>query len=152
MANGLATATPAPRSRKALRNRLELFAGVEQRMRSTAGTYLFREDDPADGVFLVHSGEVALVASSPDGAERVLRTARIGSMLGLSAVVARRNHEVAARVLHAANIGFIPAEELHRALEADPQGWLPVLESLSRDLDSCYDVLRAATLAAAAAR
>jgi CRP-like cAMP-binding protein len=151
MTEGFATATPS-RSRRALRNRLELFASIEQRTRSTAGTCLFHENDFPDGVFLIHSGEVSLLTTSPDGIAHVVRTARAGGILGLSAVVCRRNHEVTARVAHVANVGFVPADELRRALEADSQRWFPVLESLSRDLESCYEVLRSATLAAAAAR
>jgi CRP-like cAMP-binding protein len=149
---GLATATEPARPRKAPKNRLELFAGIEQCSRATAGTYLFHENDAPDGVFLVHSGEVALLALAADGAGHTVHTARAGAILGLSAVMCRRNHDVSARVAHIANIGFVPAEELRRALEADPQGWFPVLESLSRDLESCYGVLRSATLAAAGGR
>lgn len=49
-----------------------------------AGNRIFREDDPAEGFWLIVDGSVALDSTDPGGDRLVLETLRPGSVLGWS--------------------------------------------------------------------
>src|SRR6185503_18619860 len=62
-----------------------------------ADKHLFHEGSAAEGVYLIHSGEVDLCFSSPrSGEEKALFIAGPGEILGLSCIVANRPHDCSA--------------------------------------------------------
>jgi len=57
-------------------------------------------------------------------------------------VVARRAHDCTATCRTNVDVGFIPRDELLRALDTNPAVWFRVLQLLSEDVNSCYDCMR----------
>jgi|GEM_PF-1168462 len=109
--------------------------------RIAAGRVLFEEGEPPDGVYILHSGEVAL-SSVLDGRKTRVRTARAGEILGLMAVVSRRDHLSSAVATSLCEVGFIEAGEFRRLIDESPAVWFSVLRQLSQDVNASYDVIR----------
>jgi len=63
---------------------LDLIAGCAQDARFDAGTYLFREGDPADRFYAVRQGAVALEIHVPAREAVVVETLHTGDLLGWS--------------------------------------------------------------------
>jgi CRP/FNR family transcriptional regulator, cyclic AMP receptor protein len=63
---------------------LALLAGCARNVRFTAGTYLFRDGDPAETFFVVRHGSVALEAFVPTRGPVVIETIEAGEVLGWS--------------------------------------------------------------------
>lgn len=109
--------------------------------RIAAGRVLFEEGEPPAGVFILHSGEVA-VSSLLDGRKTRVRTARAGEILGLMAVVSGRPHQSSAVATSLCEVGFIEADEFRRLVDDSPAVWFSVLRQLSQDVNASYDVMR----------
>jgi CRP/FNR family transcriptional regulator, cyclic AMP receptor protein len=86
---------------------LERFDNIAQQIARTAGSVLFKEGDPADGIYVVRAGEVKLFASSTDGRSIVFKIARLGDVLGLSAALTEMPYEVTAETLCPCNLKHI---------------------------------------------
>ncbi len=78
---------------------LERFRNIAQQVAHPGGSIVFKEGDPVNGVFLVCTGQVKLFAASPAGHTMILKIARPGDMLGLSATLNDLPHEVTAETL-----------------------------------------------------
>jgi len=65
----------------------KLVAGCARNVRFEAGSYLARENDPADTFFLLRSGKVAIETSSPSGRPLVVGTLGAGDIVGASWLV-----------------------------------------------------------------
>jgi CRP/FNR family transcriptional regulator len=115
---------------------------LQELERRNAGAVLFREGDPARGVYIVHSGAVDLVFAARNGTVKPLQVAGEGHIVGLSAVVSRRPHDATAVVSDSSELGFVSAEKLMALLDRDPAVWFAVLQFLSQDVCSCWDSLR----------
>lgn len=102
------------------------------------GDTLFREGEPACGIFILHSGLVDLLFAARNGNVKPLRVAGPGQILGLSAVISKHDHDCSARSRTLCRAGFIDGEDLLRLLDAHPEVWLNVLSLLSSDVDSVY--------------
>lgn len=72
---------------------------IETQVMLRGGTVLFREDEPADRVFIVCEGQLKLSSTSPDGRVMILRLVGPGDILGLSAALARSEYELTAETL-----------------------------------------------------
>lgn len=117
-----------------------IFARTELQ-RLNPGSGLFREGESPSGVYVLHSGEVAL--TGPPGApSRPGRTARAGEILGLMAVISNGRHLATAVALTICEVGFIERKEFLRMVEASPSIWFSVLRQMSQDLNASYDVMR----------
>ena len=89
------------------------------------------------------SGEIDLVFNARRGAQRTLRAAHAGDVVGLCDAVAGTPYDCTATTRTAATIGTLSANELRRLLEETPSLWLTVLQFLSNDVNACYDSMRA---------
>ena len=112
-----------------------------QLQRMGAGRVIFDEGDQPSGVYILHSGEVAL-STLFEGQQTRMRTARAGEILGLMAVVSGRPHLSSAVVTSPCEIGFIEAGEFRRLIDQNPAAWFSVLRQLSQDVNASYDVIR----------
>ena len=63
---------------------LELAAGCAKNVRFDADEYLFHADDPADWIYLIRHGRVALEVSSPASGVVRFETVGEGEMVGLT--------------------------------------------------------------------
>lgn len=84
-----------------------------------AGDYLFRENDPADGVCLVLEGQVEIVKTAGNR-EQILECFQAGDFLGEVAVLDGRGRSTDARAREAATIAKIPTAVLLEVLAGEP--------------------------------
>lgn len=84
-----------------------------------AGEYLFREDDPADGVCLVLDGRVDVVKAAGHG-EQVLGSFESGDYLGEVGVLDGQGRSTGARAAGPVSIAKIPREQLLEVLATEP--------------------------------
>ena len=85
----------------------------------TAGEYLFRENDPADGVCLVLEGEIEVVKHAGHR-EKLLGTFHAGDFLGEVAVLDGLGRSSDARTRGPASVAWIPTAELREVLLTEP--------------------------------
>jgi CRP/FNR family transcriptional regulator len=91
---------------------------------------LFEEDQELRGVFVLKSGLVKLAVNSAEGKTLILRLARPGAIIGLSAAISGSNYEARAIAVHRCEVGFIRISDFTRFLEDH----LEVYEAISKDL------------------
>ncbi len=131
-----------------------LFAGLSsEAMRDLAniqsvadypgGALLFEEGEPSQGIYLLCSGGVKLSICSSKGQSLVLRMARPGDIIGLSATVSGKPHEVKAETTSASQLFFIRRKEFLRYLKEHTDACLQVVQFLSNDVHAAYDRVRA---------
>ncbi len=85
------------------------------------GTYLFFQSDPAQEVFILRSGVIAIVLDSPDGRELVINEMRVGDCFGELAVITNQDRSTSALVLNDCDLLVIPAKDFRAVLDSDKQ-------------------------------
>lgn len=106
------------------------------------GTVLFEEGEPSAGIFLVCSGGVRLSICSNKGQTLVLRVARPGDVLGLSATVSGKAHEVSAQTTGPVQLFFIKRKDFLRYLKEHTEACMQVVHFLSNDVHAAYERVR----------
>jgi CRP/FNR family transcriptional regulator len=119
--------------------------GLQKLQRHAAGSVLFCEGNPAQGVYIIHSGAVDLVFAARNGVTKPLQLAGEGQIVGLSALVSGREHDATAIVRVPSELGYVEGRMLMELLERDPSAWFDVLQFLSQDVSSCWDSMRKLT-------
>jgi CRP-like cAMP-binding protein len=114
----------------------------EKVQQKEAGEMLFREGSDPTGVWVLHSGKVDLLFSTSKGGPKPLRVVEAPDALGVSDVVSARQHDCSAITHTPCLVGFIDKEHLLATLSEDPAMWFGILETLSNELNSCYDCVR----------
>jgi CRP/FNR family cyclic AMP-dependent transcriptional regulator len=125
---------------------LEAFDGIKATQTFPKGTVLFREGQPARGVFLLCTGRVRLTVCSESGRRMTIRVASSGETLGLSAAVSGGRYEVTAEALEAIQVAAVRRKDLLHFLHQHPDVCLQVVNVLSDDLHVAYDRVRAVGL------
>lgn len=125
---------------------LEVFDGIKTTETYPRGTVLFREGQPARGIFLLCAGRVRLSVCSESGRRMTLRTAAPGDVLGLSASLAGSHHEVTAETLDNVEVAAVRRKDLLRFLREHRDACLQVVSLLSEDLQVAYDRVRSVGL------
>jgi CRP-like cAMP-binding protein len=109
--------------------------------RIARGHVIFEEREQPAGVYILHSGQVAL-NTILEGQKTRVRTARAGEILGLMAVISHRAHLSSAVATSLCEVGFIEAEEFRSLVDESPAVWFSILRQLSQDVNASYDVIR----------
>lgn len=125
---------------------LEAFDGIKTAQSFPKGTVLFREGQPARGVFLLCEGRVRLSLCSENGSRLTLRVATPGEALGLSACLSGGSYEVTAEALDPVWIAAVRRKDLLRFLREHGEVCLQVVNLLSDDLHVAYNRVRAVGL------
>jgi CRP/FNR family transcriptional regulator, cyclic AMP receptor protein len=125
---------------------LEAFDGIKTTQTCPKGTVLFREGQPARGIFLLCHGRVRLSVCSESGRRMSLRVATAGEVLGLSAAVAGGHYEVTAETLEESLVGAVRRKDLLQFLHSHPGVCMQVVNLLSEDLHQAYGRVRAVGL------
>jgi CRP/FNR family transcriptional regulator, cyclic AMP receptor protein len=107
------------------------------------GSTLFREGQPARGIFVLYDGRAKLSVCSQSGKQMLLRIAGPGEILGLSAALAGTPHEVTAELLDDTQVAVVKRRDLLQFLHAHREACLQVVNLLSQDLHVAYDRVRA---------
>lgn len=118
------------------------FAHGEKLAHWQGGEVIVREGEEPRGVYVLHSGVVDLLFHARNGADRPLRVAEAGQILGLSSVVSHQPHDCSATTRTQCVTGFIDKDDFLQMLDEKPAIWFSVLELLSSDINSCYENMR----------
>ncbi len=102
---------------------------------------LFRQDEPAVGIFIVHKGGVTLSLMSQDGHSLFAAQARPLSILGLPGVISNLPYTLSATAAGAAEVSFVSSADLKSLMEADPAFSLKMLELLAAEVRSARKAL-----------
>lgn len=127
-------------------NSLEAFNSIKSMLLCERGSVLFREGQPARGVFVLCEGRVKLSVCSDSGRRLVLRIAGPGEVLGLSASLSGSPYEVTAETLDNARVAQVKRKDLLRFLRDHREACLQVVHLLSQDLHTAYDRVRSVGL------
>jgi CRP/FNR family cyclic AMP-dependent transcriptional regulator len=106
---------------KLSRPALEVVAKGSSRMSFETGQIIYTESEPATGAYVVLRGKVKLVANSSDGKALILRIARPGEMISLSAALSERGNDTSAEAVEPTALMFISTSNLNRLMEATPE-------------------------------
>lgn len=98
-----------------------------------AGSVLFEEGEPTTGIYLVQTGQIKLSCSSGQERSMILRIARTGEILGLSAILNGCGHEVTAKTLTECDLVHIAPEVFLDFLKGFAEASTHALVVLARD-------------------
>lgn len=110
------------------------------------GAVLFLEQQAPHGVFVLCQGEVKLSISSSEGKTLILRIAKAGEILGLTAALSGRPYEVTAETLHPSQIAFIRRDDFVRFLMLFPEAMQGLVRQLSANYRGACEQLRTVAL------
>jgi CRP/FNR family transcriptional regulator, cyclic AMP receptor protein len=114
------------------------------------GAILFLEKQEPRGVFVVCEGEVKLTINSSEGKTLILRIARPGEILGLTAALAGKPYEVTAETLHPCQIAFVRRDDFVRFVGQHPEAFQAIVRQLSSNYSGACEQLRTVALSATA--
>jgi CRP/FNR family transcriptional regulator len=126
---------------------LEDLKSIELPLSFPAGNALYSEQQAAQGIFVIHTGEVKLSMNSIDGKRLILRIAKAGEVLGLTSALTGEPSEVTAETLYPAMIGVIRRFDFLGFLMRHPNVYQVLVSELSRDLTVACERLRTVGLA-----
>jgi CRP/FNR family cyclic AMP-dependent transcriptional regulator len=126
---------------------LAAFDRVARGMAFAQNATLFMEGDEAQGVFVVCSGRVKLVATSSEGKTIITQLVGPGEALGLTAVVSGRPLLVTARALESCTVKFVPADEFRVFLRDNGDACLRVAQHIGNSYHQAHQLVRSIGLA-----
>lgn len=102
---------------------------------------LFLQGDPAEGLYILNSGEVTLTMTS-DAAESIVSVHAVpGSLLGLPALVGNQPYTLTAMAESGARLSFITHENFNSLMQNDPLMALKVLQVLAAEVRSARNAI-----------
>jgi CRP/FNR family transcriptional regulator len=107
-----------------------------------AGSMLFVEGQPANGVYLLCQGRVKLFTCSREGKVVILHIALPGELLGLSAVVADEDYEVSAEVIEPCQTNYVRRSDFMQLMRRYPDIGMKAVLHLSRQYQDAYHQIR----------
>jgi CRP/FNR family transcriptional regulator, cyclic AMP receptor protein len=119
---------------------------VKSNLLCPRNTVLFREGQPARGVFVLCEGRAKLSVCSESGRHMTLRVAVPGEVLGLSASLSGTPYEVTAELLENAQVAMVKRKDLLCFLREHRDACLHVVALLSQDLHIAYERVRSVGL------
>jgi CRP/FNR family cyclic AMP-dependent transcriptional regulator len=102
--------------------------------RLSKGTILFDQASHADHAYVVRSGCIDLVLSTPDGRELVINSMRQGDIFGELGVLTGESRSAGAVAREPSEIVSIPRDEFLAELEKEPKLMRRMLETTSQRL------------------
>jgi CRP/FNR family cyclic AMP-dependent transcriptional regulator len=110
---------------------LELVAAHAEPFSFKAGTLLFREGSPADLVYLIGKGHVAIEVHAPNREAIVVETLQPGHVVGLSWAAPPFRYQFDARAIDEVEAVGVDAAQLRAALAENPALGYHVLHRLT---------------------
>jgi len=102
------------------------------------GAVLFVEGQTARGIFVLCSGIVKMSTTSKDGKVLILKQARAGEVLGLSATISGTSYEMTAETATPSQLNFISRQNLMTLLQNESEMGAHAALSLSREFQGAY--------------
>ncbi|HEX3336441.1 MAG TPA: Crp/Fnr family transcriptional regulator [Jatrophihabitans sp.] len=113
--------------------------------RLARGQILFSEGEPTEHLFLVRSGRLRVVVSSPRGEELVLAVLAAGDAVGEVSILDGQPRSAGVDALDASELLAVPAEDARRTLLENPPALMAVAVQLAggmrRLTDSAADLV-----------
>jgi CRP-like cAMP-binding protein len=100
------------------------------------GHTLFKQGEVSTGVYILQSGEVALMMDSPSGRAVMSLQAGPGSLLGLPGVVGNEPHSMTAIVRKGSEVRFVTRNDFEDLFRAEPSLQLKVSLILAAEVRS----------------
>lgn len=107
-----------------------------------AAEMLFREQQEASLVVVLHRGHARLSCTSRDGRSMTLRIAAPGHILGLSSVLSGVSYEVSAQAVDTVSIKIIRRAPFIEFIERHPAASLHIARALADEYRSAFDDVR----------
>jgi CRP/FNR family transcriptional regulator len=104
-----------------------------------AGQVLFYDGNPCLGLHCIHSGEIALRKSTPQGLSRIVRLAHGGQTLGYRAFFSGEPYSLTAEVLTDSEVCFVPGATVRQLLESNAKLALMFLRNVAVSLRESED-------------
>jgi CRP-like cAMP-binding protein len=105
------------------------------------GDLLFRQGEPADELFVVVSGRIAIATRSIDGRESMVALMEAGDLFGELSFFDGRGRSTDARALEPSEVLAFPFAPLRAALDAQPDALWHVVELLAGRLRTTDEAL-----------
>ena len=110
---------------------------LESRLKSVSkGSFVFFQSDPAEAVYLVWLGVIALRLENTDGRELVINEMGAGDCFGELAILTDELRSTSAEALVDSEVLLIPSQMFKYVLEHEPSMALHLLEIIARRLQS----------------
>ena len=103
-----------------------------------AGAILFVEGQAPRGMFTICSGRVNLSTTSREGKILILKTARAGEALGLSATISGMGYETTAETATPCQVSFVDRKHFLELMQVHSEVGVHTAECLSRDYRSAH--------------
>ena len=129
---------------------LQRFDAIGTPVEFGTGATLFREGDNCGSVHVLCSGRVKLSATSREGRTMILKIARSGEVLGLSAALGNQPYEVTAEAIEPCRVKTIRRQALLDFLDATPDASLRAARTLAQEYKAAFSEVRRLALPATA--
>jgi CRP/FNR family cyclic AMP-dependent transcriptional regulator len=123
------------------RDRLAFLAALARPRTLAAGAVLYYECDPADGLYLVRAGTVALSRGAADGQETILALVGPGGIVGMLELVDDGAREATAMALDPVELLFVPRDTFMVQVATDPERLWSVTRALGAGLRRGHDLV-----------
>ncbi len=110
---------------------LQAFEGIKYATAYPRGAVLFVQGQLPRGIFVLCKGSVKLAVNSPSGTTAIVKVAEPGEVLGLSATISGKPHEVTAETIDPCQVNFVKRDDFLRFLKDDVEACFKVAEQLS---------------------
>lgn len=129
------------------------FDALGMHMMVPSNATLFFESQPARSVYILCAGHVKLTTSSRDGKTLLVRIAKPGDVLGLSAAIAGTPYEITAQALDPVQVKSFQRQDFLRFIERYVEGSMHATKMLNREYrDALSDAVRLALSSSISAR
>lgn len=129
---------------------LQKFDSIGTPVQFSSGAVIFREGDNCGSVHVLCSGRVKLSATSREGRTLILKIARAGEVLGLSAALANQPYEVTAETVEPVRLKTIRRQALLDFLDRNPDASMRAARTVAQEYKSAFSEVRRLALPATA--
>ena len=115
----------------------KLITALEKRSHPVSceeGRTLFTQGEPASGLYILESGEAALMMESPSGRPVMCLRAGAGALLGLPGVVGSEPYTMTAVVHKGSDVRFVARQDFEELVQAKPALYLGLLKLLAAEV------------------
>ncbi len=98
------------------------------------GYILFSKDDPGEAAYVVRSGCISILLTTPDGRELVINEMRAGDCFGELALLTGQSRSAGAVAREPSEVVVIPREEFLAEVEAEPKLMRHLLGTIAQRL------------------
>jgi CRP-like cAMP-binding protein len=125
----------------------ELIAALQQRATTVScldqERILFKQGDPAAGIYILHKGDAVLQMKGADGSTVMCMQTYAGSLLGLPGLIGNEPYSLTATAHKGSELGYISREDFLSVMSADAAIGFKVLQILAAEVRSARHALTA---------